>query len=425
MTALQTVNLGTAPAATDGDPVRTGFAKTNSNMAVLNAQATLTSAAPITAAQALTAALHLGKRVNIALASAGIVQMPTAASCGADGIIHLRNVGTTVITLAIGTGSGDTVALSALNPGEAALMDSDGVHAWTVLMRGRTNSDNEVVNGNCTVAGNETVGGTLSVGGNILNTTPENPVAFPVRPTFNGNPPWDLGNFNPATLTGRLLGVKAFGTVGAASYTRNAALTFAIVEQVGGGGGGGGCPQTGANQGAAGSGGAGGGFARYLLTAAQIDAAAVSGDVALTIGAPGAGALGNVGTTGGNTSFGTNGSICTCTGGPGGGISGPTSSPQAAASAGGGVVLKVGTALIATSGNPGGSSAFSVAGATYSLGNGATSALGAGGVGGAGVTGGAASGRGAGGGGTVLGASQNALAGGSASPGYILIYEYA
>ncbi|NPT39728.1 tail fiber domain-containing protein, partial [Paraburkholderia xenovorans] len=79
-------------------------------------------------------------------------------------------------TLASKTGSGDSVALSKLNPGEAVLMDTDGVHAWTVLMRGRTNSDNEVVNGNFTVSGNstvnnstvngnETIGGSLSVAG--------------------------------------------------------------------------------------------------------------------------------------------------------------------------------------------------------------------------------------------------------------------
>jgi hypothetical protein len=44
-------------------------------------------------------------------------------------------------------------------------MDTDGAHAWNVLTRGRSNSDNEIVNGNCTVNGNETVGGTLVVTG--------------------------------------------------------------------------------------------------------------------------------------------------------------------------------------------------------------------------------------------------------------------
>ncbi|MGP8437188.1 hypothetical protein ACT2FY_12910 [Paraburkholderia fungorum] len=224
MTSLQKVNLGTAPAGTDGDPVRTAFTKANSNVDVLTAQSALTSAAQlVNSAQALTAALHLGRRVNISLASAGTVQVPAANTCSVDGVMLLRNIGATVVTLAITTGSGDTISLSKLNPGETALMDTDGVHAWTVLMRGRTNSDNEVVNGNCAVNGNETVGGTLSVtGGSLLasaavtgnatvggtlgvtgNTTVGGTLGvtgastFSVRPTFASKTPWDSGNFNP------------------------------------------------------------------------------------------------------------------------------------------------------------------------------------------------------------------------------------
>lgn len=244
MTALQTVNLGTAPAGTDGDPVRTAFTKANSNVVVLNGQAALTSAAAtITTAQALTAALHVGKRVNISLASPGTINLPAASTCAADQVTLLRNIGTAIVTLAITTGSGDTVALSKLNPGETALMDTDGVHAWSVLMRGRTNSDNEVVNGNCAVNGSETVSGTLAVtglctftggasfgasgqatisaagaysgvgaaySGNVsvggtLGVTGQ--ATFTLRPTFAGNTPWDSGNLSglaglPAIVSG-------------------------------------------------------------------------------------------------------------------------------------------------------------------------------------------------------------------------------
>lgn len=166
MSSLQKVVLGTPPKAEDGDPVRTANVKANANVDVLNAQSALTSAAQLVdSAQALTAALHLGRRVNISLAAAGIIQVPTASTCAADGVLLLRNIGTTVVTLAITTGSGDTLSLSKLNAGETALLDTDGVHAWTVLMRGRTNSDNEMVNGNCAVGGNETIAGTLGVTG--------------------------------------------------------------------------------------------------------------------------------------------------------------------------------------------------------------------------------------------------------------------
>lgn len=164
MTALQKVNLGTAPAGSDGDAVRTAFSKDNANVDVLNSQAALTSATLITTAQALTTA-HIGKRVNINLSSAGTINLPAASTCAVDQVIMLRNLGTTVVTLAITAGSGDTVSVSKLNPGETALLDTDGMHTWTVLMRGRTNSDNETVNGNCAVGGSETVAGTLGVTG--------------------------------------------------------------------------------------------------------------------------------------------------------------------------------------------------------------------------------------------------------------------
>jgi hypothetical protein len=164
MSNLQKVVLGTPPKGDDGDTVRFANVKANANVDVLNAQATLSSAKDtITAPQALTVADHLGKRVNIALAADGAVSPPPASKCAADSVILVRNIGTTVVSLPASVDSGDTVALSKLNPGETALIDTDGIHAWTVLMRGRTNGDNETVNGNCAVVGDETVGGSLTV----------------------------------------------------------------------------------------------------------------------------------------------------------------------------------------------------------------------------------------------------------------------
>lgn len=202
MTALQTVNLGTAPGGSDGDPVRTGFTKLNSNVAVLLAQATLTSATTITTPQALTAA-HVGKRVNISLTAANDINLPSAATCGADSVVLLRNIGATGVGLDPATGSGDTVNLDGLNPGESVLMDTDGVHTWRALLRGRANTDNETVNGTLSVGGaysgpsaaykgGVTVGGTLGVTGQAT---------FTLRPTFAGKTPWDSGNFTPGNYT--------------------------------------------------------------------------------------------------------------------------------------------------------------------------------------------------------------------------------
>jgi hypothetical protein len=149
---LQKVNLGVIPDGAGGDDARTAFNRHNSNVDVLSAQATLTSAPTITAAVALTAA-HIGKRVNIALASAGTVNVPPANAAVADSVVLLRNIGATLVTLAVAATSGDTLAISKLNPGESVVLDTDGIHAWSVLVRGRSNADNESVVGNLSVGG--------------------------------------------------------------------------------------------------------------------------------------------------------------------------------------------------------------------------------------------------------------------------------
>lgn len=210
MTSLQKIELGTPPSGSDGDTTRTANTKMNSNVDVLSAQAALTSASDtVVAPQVLTAADHLGKRVNIALAAAGAVSPPPASTCTPDSVILLRNTGPAPVSVPPAIGSGDTVALSTLNPGESVLIDTDGVHAWGVLMRGRTASDNEMVNGNSTVTGNEAVGGTLAVAG---STTLAGGVVgaanFDTRPTFVGKIPFDSGNLvDPLTATDNLASV--------------------------------------------------------------------------------------------------------------------------------------------------------------------------------------------------------------------------
>ncbi|WGS43999.1 hypothetical protein LFL97_25650 [Burkholderia sp. JSH-S8] len=177
MAGLQKINLGTPPLGRDGDPNRTAHQKMNDNADVLAAQVALTSAPMITAPQTLTTK-HVGKRVNISLSKAGAVNLPAASECDADSVILLRNVGMTVVATGPAAGSGDTVVLSQLNPGESALMDTDGVHAWTPLMRGRTTSDNEVVNGDLIVGGSVSVtGGVVLPDKTRLSTFIPEPVA--------------------------------------------------------------------------------------------------------------------------------------------------------------------------------------------------------------------------------------------------------
>ncbi|QMI45640.1 tail fiber domain-containing protein [Burkholderia sp. MBR-1] len=205
MAKLQKVILGTPPKGSDGDPVRVANSKANANVDVLDRQSALVSAPMITASQTLGEE-HIGRRVSINIAVGGTIKLRKVSQCEPDSIVWLVNVGVKRVLLAPGDGSGDTVSISGLNPGEAVALDADGASTWRVLMRGRTNSDNEVVNGNCTVNGNEMVGGTLSVAGLAV---------FTLRPTFAGNTPWDTGNLaQPATLNTNqtFAAAKTFGS---------------------------------------------------------------------------------------------------------------------------------------------------------------------------------------------------------------------
>lgn len=245
MGSLQTVAFGAASDGSQGDTTRAAFAKDNANVAVLQAQSALTSfATTLIAPAALTAAQHLGQRVNVNLATAGIIQLPTAASCSADGVILLRNLGTVPVTIAITTGSGDTFPTTVLNALESMLFDTDGIHAWNVLLKGRANSSNETVQGNSVVVGNETVGGTLGVTGNTtlggtLGVTGAS--TFTVRPTFNGNTPVDSGNSGALVAPymplagGAFSGAPTYSTAGIARQAfQNITASRALVVGSGG-----------------------------------------------------------------------------------------------------------------------------------------------------------------------------------------------
>ncbi|MGU7780535.1 tail fiber domain-containing protein [Burkholderia sp. PU8-34] len=156
---LQKANLGTVPTGAGGDDQRTANTKFNSNVDVLNAQAALSSAPMTTKSQTLTAD-HIGKRISVSFATAGgVIKMKRASTCGPDSIVWLVNGGAKRVLLAPDDGSGDVVALSGLNPGEAAILDTDGVNTWRILMRGRSSADNEAV------VGDLAVGGALSAAG--------------------------------------------------------------------------------------------------------------------------------------------------------------------------------------------------------------------------------------------------------------------
>ncbi|MBN3852817.1 hypothetical protein G3N59_05430 [Paraburkholderia sp. Ac-20340] len=165
MTALQQVNLGAATDGTQGDTVRTGFTKLNSNTAALAAQIAVASATLISAAQSLTVADHVGKRVNLDFAATDTVGFPPSADAGADAVIQLRNVGTVAVTLA--PAGSDTLALTTLAPGDSVLFDTDGAGAWNVLVRSRPASESESVGADLSVGGNLSVSAATKLTGKL------------------------------------------------------------------------------------------------------------------------------------------------------------------------------------------------------------------------------------------------------------------
>ncbi|WP_105951126.1 hypothetical protein [Burkholderia multivorans] len=165
MSTLQKIKLGTPPRGDDGETTRAGFVKFNANVDVFDRQSALVSAPPITASQTLSAD-HIGRRVSINIADGGTVKMRKASLCEADSVVWLINVGAKRVLLAPDDGSGDSLSISSIGAGEAVALDTDGVSAWRVLMRGRAATDDE------TVAGNLSVNQGLSVGGEISTTSP-------------------------------------------------------------------------------------------------------------------------------------------------------------------------------------------------------------------------------------------------------------
>ncbi|WP_157647370.1 hypothetical protein [Burkholderia ubonensis] len=213
MAELQKINLGTAPAGRDGDPARTANQKMNDNVDVLSAQSALTTAPMITASRTLTSD-HIGRRVSISIAAdGGVVKLIAAAKCEPDAIVWLTNTGAKRVALATEDGSGDSLALSGLNPGEGAVLDSDGVSAWRVLLRGRSSGASETIEGDLRVMGAATFDARPTFAGKVpydngnlspVDTKSDQSIGgkkdFSPRPTFAGKVPWDSGNLDPAAF---------------------------------------------------------------------------------------------------------------------------------------------------------------------------------------------------------------------------------
>ncbi|WP_027817064.1 hypothetical protein [Paraburkholderia bannensis] len=228
MTALQSVNLGTAPAGKDGDTVRSANVKANANVVVLSTQATLTSSSP-NAVRDLTAT-DMGKRVNFTPTAASTVRFPAANTTGVDQIVSVHNLsGSYDITMAVATGSGDTPpGLVVVKPGERLTWETDGVSLWRTI--GRKKGLDETVQGKLTVLGAATFTGgvagniaaTGSLSGTSLITTN---ASISAAGAFSGVSGAYSGNVSSATLS-----VSGAATLGSSKVGTAAAWTGAVLD---------------------------------------------------------------------------------------------------------------------------------------------------------------------------------------------------
>lgn len=169
MTSLVQINQGTAPAGSDGDTVRSAFAKVNANTAALATQVPLVTTY-LPDANATLDATYAGKRVCLNMSVAGrTVVLPRANSVGSDQCFLLWTLSNPVV---VGFQGSDGSEVSQLSAGDWIVYVSDGNAYWHVQQRGR-NSWNETVGGTLTVGSTITVGGsTLAFGPVIVNSNP-------------------------------------------------------------------------------------------------------------------------------------------------------------------------------------------------------------------------------------------------------------
>jgi len=208
-----------------------------------------------------------------------------------------------------------------------------------------------------------------------------------------------------------LVNVQVFTSSG--TYTPTPGTVKAIVKLVAGGGGGGGAPATAAGQFSVGSGGGAGANIESLISNPTAQT--------VTIGAAGTITSGNNGGTGGTTSF---GSLLVALGGVGGTTSGPSGSSVGTNGGLGGAVSTTGN-ILNQHGAQGGAGT-GIVGAFAFGGYGGSSPFGAGGAlqAAASTAGLNAQGFGAGGGGAFNGPGNGANPGGTATGGYLVVYEY-
>lgn len=225
------------------------------------------------------------------------------------------------------------------------------------------------------------------------------------------------------TVTGQI-----FTSSGAFTYTPTAGMTYVIVELVGGGGGSGGCASASAGNSSVTGGGASGGYAKFILTAAQVGAG-LSGSVGVG-GAAGASGNNN-GTAGGDTTLATTAAWTVKGGGASAGSAAGTVATDVVHAGGTSSANTTGTGtILANIQGQNGKAGYSDGNSFVSAGDGGSIVLGFGGVGiycvinaafSAGIAG---TGYGAGASGAADAGQSNAPAGAAGTTGIAIFTEF-
>lgn len=321
----------------------------------------------------------------------------TAAASPLTGWVPAESYGVTRIT---GIG-GSSVTLTTLQASKERIELSGTLTANINLIVPAWKKTWKIVN-NCT--GNFTV---------TVKTTAGNGISVPAGAAVDVY--GDGNNVIASYSAGSLINVQTFTS--SATYTPTAGTNLIIVEGIGGGGAGGGAPVTLSGNVGFGCGGHAGAYGKAMFTISEIGASQT-----ISIGSGGAASTG----AGGNGGNSTLGSLITFGGGAGGPRVGNTAPPLIAGNGNPSAATSISANIIRGYGQNSTvgfalstAAIYSSAGASSSYGSGGSSVNTTG-------NGQSASGFGAGGSGAC--AQQNNATerlGGSGSPGFIIIYEYA
>lgn len=415
--SYQRVDLGTPPAATDGDTVRTGMDKLNAIIDGVNGSLQM-GQRPVFGTATPWDSANFSPSSHASLSGAVFTGDVAAVNLKANAVVADNAAGTNRGFSFYTAGSlrwrllGNSVAESGSNAGTNFSIDrySDtGAFIDSVLLISR------------------------STGVVAFTQAPTFPTASADDNSTKGASTAFVQTVAATAADARVNGASATGSYAKGALIRRTVITalgtFAFdpratayfVEGCGGGGAGGGSAiASGACS--AGAGGGSGAWGSAFITGANF------ANVTVTIGAGGApGAGGAAGGNGGQSSF---GSVLVLPGGSGGAAGGPTSSAAALAGGGTGGAAPSGTNVAGSNGYTG-EDGVALSGSSPRSGKGASGPYGAGGNnvvynGGTSVSnGGNASGHGAGGGGAAGVNSGIAPQGGAGSAGMFVVWEYA